>query len=106
MYQRSLRCEKAKAHRERLPPHYSFPSHTYFWIGLFFFERKYGPAIGPQEVKQMLRQYGTVTMCRSVNPLEQAQYDLNEGVVVQFELYEHGQLALQVHDPIFIPCNR
>ncbi len=68
-----------------------------FFPGLFFFERKYGTVITPQEVRQLLRGFGSINMCRHASALERAQYNLNEGVMVQFDLYDEGQAALQVN---------
>ncbi|KAH6714345.1 hypothetical protein BKA61DRAFT_673641 [Leptodontidium sp. MPI-SDFR-AT-0119] len=74
---RPCRCEKAKAHR------------------LFFFERKYGPVVTPSEVQQLLRSFGRISFCRHINDVERAAYNLNEGVMVQFEMYDEGQAAQQ-----------
>ncbi|KAE8440775.1 hypothetical protein EG329_006592 [Mollisiaceae sp. DMI_Dod_QoI] len=76
---RPCRCEKAKAHR------------------LFFFERKYGAAITPQEVEDLLRGFGRINYCRPVSLIERATHNLDEGVIVQFELYDEGQAALQAY---------
>ncbi|KAJ5040422.1 uncharacterized protein L3040_006078 [Drepanopeziza brunnea f. sp. 'multigermtubi'] len=74
---RPCRCEKAKAHR------------------LFYFERKYGAAVTSDEVRLLLSGFGHITHCRPATSFEIAAYNLNEGVVVQFEMYDEGQAALQ-----------
>ncbi|XMA14794.1 hypothetical protein WAI453_007585 [Rhynchosporium graminicola] len=74
---RPCRCEKAKAHR------------------LFFFERKYGEDITPSEVMNLLRPFGRISFCRRITDLERACYDINGGVLVQFEMYDEGQAAQQ-----------
>ncbi|KAI0995772.1 hypothetical protein K3495_g12408 [Podosphaera aphanis] len=74
---RPCRCEKAKAHR------------------LFFFERKYGAAITPDEVENLLRSFGKLTECRPATPLEMATNNLGEGVVVNFDMFDNGKNACQ-----------
>jgi hypothetical protein len=64
--------------------------------GLFFLERKYGPAITPDEVSHLLRGFGKLDFIRPANAFELAQLNLNEGVMVQFQMYDDGQAALQV----------
>ncbi|PBP17134.1 RNA recognition domain-containing protein [Diplocarpon rosae] len=76
---RPCRCEKAKAHR------------------LFFFERKYGSTVTPSEVENLLRGFGRIVFCRPASAPERANYNLNEGVMVQFEMYDEGQAALQTY---------
>ncbi|KAI6709634.1 hypothetical protein JHW43_007817 [Diplocarpon mali] len=76
---RPCRCEKAKAHR------------------LFFFERKYGTVVTPSEVEKLLRCFGRIVFCRPASEPERATYNLNEGVMVQFEMYDEGQAALQTY---------
>ncbi|KAF8849702.1 hypothetical protein BDZ45DRAFT_718148 [Acephala macrosclerotiorum] len=76
---RPCRCEKAKAHR------------------LFFFERKYGPAVTPGEVNELLRVFGRINYCRLATDVERATHNLGEGVVVHFEMYDEGQLAHQAY---------
>jgi len=92
----------AAARRPRLTVHAPFSptssSVANFFPGLFFFERKYGTVITPQEVRQLLRGFGSINMCRHASALERAQYNLNEGVMVQFDLYDEGQAALQVNN--------
>ncbi|KAH7386150.1 hypothetical protein BKA64DRAFT_725872 [Cadophora sp. MPI-SDFR-AT-0126] len=86
---RPCRCEKAKAHR------------------LFFFERKYGPVVTPSEVQELLRNFGRISFCRNVNQVERAAYNLNEGVMVQFEMYDEGQVAHQAfrnHNEFKMQC--
>lgn len=62
-------------------------------------ERKYGPAVTPDEVAHLLRDFGPLDFIRQANPLELAQMNLNEGVIVQFKMYDDGQSALQVSNP-------
>lgn len=74
---RPCRCEKAKAHR------------------LFYFERQYGPAITPREAMSLLSPFGKIDSVHRANASDRAAYNLNEGVVVQFAMYDEGQAALQ-----------
>ena len=67
-----------------------------FFQGLFFVERKVGSPITPEEVVQLLRGFGPLDLVRPANAVELAQLDLNEGVMVQFQMYDDGQAALQV----------
>lgn len=76
---RPCRVEKAKAHR------------------LFFVERKYGAAVTPDEVAHLLRGFGQLDFIRLATPVELAQMNLNEGVLVQFKMYDDGQTALQAY---------
>lgn len=46
----------------------------------------------------MLRPFGKLDFIRPANAFELAQMNLNEGVMVQFQLYDDGQNALQVSD--------
>lgn len=64
--------------------------------GLFYFERQYGPAITPREAMSLLRPFGRIDSAHRANASDRAAYNLNEGVVVQFALYDEGQAALQV----------
>jgi hypothetical protein len=59
-------------------------------------ERKYGPSITTDEVAQLLQGFGKLEMIRPAHTLELAQLNLNEGVMVQFQMYDDGQTALQV----------
>ncbi|EHK96020.1 putative Meiotic activator RIM4 [Glarea lozoyensis 74030] len=72
---RPCRCEKAKAHR------------------LFFVERKYGAVVTPQEVLSLFETFGTITQCYTATPVERTSLNLNEGVILEFELYDVGQAA-------------
>ncbi|RKF63924.1 Polyadenylate-binding protein, cytoplasmic and nuclear [Erysiphe neolycopersici] len=74
---RPCRCEKAKAHR------------------LFFFERKYGSTVTPDEVKKLLCNFGKLTECRPATQTEMASNNLGEGVVVNFDMFENGKNACQ-----------
>ncbi|POS83092.1 hypothetical protein EPUL_004372 [Erysiphe pulchra] len=85
---RPCRCEKAKAHR------------------LFFFERKYGTKITPDEVEHLLRDFGRLTECRPITHLEMATNNLGEGVVVNFDLFESGKNACQLISPCSSPSDR
>lgn len=92
---RPCRCEKAKAHRQFFPV--AFEANSNQPQGLFFFERMYGTAVSPSEVENLLRGFGRISYCRYVTPIERANFNLNEGVMVQFEMYDEGQAALQVN---------
>jgi len=59
-------------------------------------ERKYGSPITPVEVAHLLRGFGPLDFIRPATPIELAQMDLNDGVMVQFQMYDDGQAALQV----------
>ncbi|ESZ90545.1 hypothetical protein SBOR_9068 [Sclerotinia borealis F-4128] len=72
---RPCRCEKAKAHR------------------LFFIERKYGPVVTPGEVRGLLERFGKIELCYTASHVERTALNLNEGVIVQFEMYDEGQDA-------------
>ncbi|SZF05302.1 unnamed protein product [Blumeria hordei] len=74
---RPCRCEKAKAHR------------------LFFFERKYGAAITPDEVELLLQGFGRLTECRPATHLEMVTNNLGEGVVINFDMFDNGKNACQ-----------
>ncbi|KHJ30582.1 putative rna recognition domain-containing protein [Erysiphe necator] len=74
---RPCRCEKAKAHR------------------LFFFERKNGITVTPDEVRNLLRNFGKLTECRPATHLEMVTNNLGEGVVVNFDMFESGKNACQ-----------
>ncbi|KAA8576051.1 hypothetical protein EYC84_006214 [Monilinia fructicola] len=80
---RPCRCEKAKAHR------------------LFFVERKYGPVVTPGEVRDLLKSFGKIELCYTASHVERTALNLNEGVIVQFEMYDEGQdaqAAFRNHD--------
>ncbi|KAG0650575.1 Regulator of IME2 4 [Hyphodiscus hymeniophilus] len=72
---RPCRCEKAKAHR------------------LFFVERKFGPVPTPTEVRHLLDTYGEIEFCYTASHVERTALNLNEGVILQFKLYDDGQNA-------------
>jgi hypothetical protein len=59
-------------------------------------ERKYGSSITTDEVAQLLSGFGKLDFIRPANAFELAQLNLNEGVMVQFQMYDDGQAALQV----------
>lgn len=92
---RPCRCEKAKAHRKC-----SFrrdnDCRSDRITGLFFFERLYGEMLTCEEVEILLREFGKTSYCRPPTKLETSSYNLGDGVIVQFELYDEGQAALQV----------
>lgn len=69
-------------------------------LGLFFFERKYGPSITANEVAQLLQGFGKLDFIRPANPFELAQLNLNEGILVQFQIYDDGQAAAQASIPL------
>ncbi len=52
----------------------------------------------------MLRGFGKLDFIRPASAFERAQLNLNEGVMVQFQMYDDGQNALQVSD--YQSCNR
>jgi hypothetical protein len=66
-------------------------------LGLFFVERKYGTTVTPDEVAHMFQGFGQLDFIRLATPVELAQMNLNEGVLVQFKMYDDGQTALQVN---------
>ncbi|TAQ88197.1 hypothetical protein B7494_g3501 [Chlorociboria aeruginascens] len=72
---RPCRCEKAKAHR------------------LFFIERKYGPVLTSDEARNLLKKFGKIELCYTASHVERTALNLNEGVIVQFEMYDEGQDA-------------
>ncbi|POS86631.1 hypothetical protein EPUL_001378 [Erysiphe pulchra] len=74
---RPCRCEKAKAHR------------------LFFFERKNGSTVTPDEVRKLLRNFGKLTECRPATQIEMTSNNLGEGVVINFDMFESGKNACQ-----------
>jgi hypothetical protein len=97
---RACRCEKAKAHRE-FARALSDEHEADILLGLFYFERTYGEMITANEVEDLLSVFGNITYCRKPSKVEQSSYNLGEGVVVQFELYDEGQAALQVPTSLF-----
>lgn len=64
--------------------------------GLFFVERKYGPVITPAEVRELLAPFGTIDSCYSPQDVERTSLNLNDGVIVQFAMYDDGQNAQSV----------
>ena len=95
IFGRPCRCEKAKAHRKFVNP-LSNETFELIFLGLFFIEKTYGPTITVNEVQAMLQPFGRLTLCRSVHPMERSFHNLNDGVIVEFEMYDQGQLAVQV----------
>jgi len=67
-----------------------------FTPGLFFVERKYGPVITPEEVQGLLQSFGKIEFCRAASHVERTALNLNDGVIVQFEMYDEGQAAHSV----------
>jgi len=67
--------------------------------GLFFIENAYGPTVTVDEVRAMLQEFGRLTLCRPIHPMERSFHNLNDGVIVEFEMYDQGQLAVQVSVP-------
>jgi hypothetical protein len=63
---------------------------------LFFVERKYGAVVTPQEVLSLFEPFGTITQCYTATPVERTSLNLNEGVILEFELYDVGQAAFAV----------
>jgi RNA recognition motif-containing protein len=93
---RPCRTEKAKAHRE-LSSIFNEPVPiAEASRGLFFVERKYGPVVTPEEVRKMMYHFGTITQCYTASGVERAALNLNEGVIVEFEMYDEGQAAFAV----------
>jgi hypothetical protein len=64
--------------------------------GLFLIERKFGEVITPEEARQLLQQFGNIELCYTASHVERTALNLNEGVIVQFELYDDGQNAYSV----------
>lgn len=95
---RPCRTEKAKAHREFNSISHQQATVTEFLRGIFFVERKYGPIITPEEVREMMSPYGTITSCYTVSSVERTALNLNEGVIVEFEMYDEGQTASSVRN--------
>lgn len=75
---------------------------NYYLPGLFFFGRKHGTAITPDEVEILLRSFGRLTECRPATHLEKATNNIGEGVVVNFDLFENGKNACQVIIPPYV----
>ena len=104
---RPCRTEKAKAHRKlTLSCHNTrdgmLTLQEFFADqkpGLFFIERKYGNAIHPAEARELLGVFGTIDFCRIPSDVERTTLNLNDGVIVEFEMYDQGQLAVQVSVP-------
>lgn len=92
---RPCRCEKAKAHRESSPFSTSGRIAQGF-EGLFYVERKYGAAVTPKEARELLEGFGTITVCYTASNVERSSLNLNEGVIVEFEMYDEGQAAFTV----------
>ncbi|TVY86282.1 Multicopy suppressor of sporulation protein, partial [Lachnellula willkommii] len=90
---RPCRTEKAKAHRELSSIFSPQVTITDILRGLFFVERKYGPIVTPEEVRKMMFRYGTITSCYTASNVERAALNLNEGVIIEFEMYDEGQDA-------------
>jgi hypothetical protein len=95
IFGRPCRCEKAKAHRELLD-FFRLKTFELICAGLFFIEKAYGPTITVDEARAMLQEFGRLTLCRPIHPMERSFHNLNEGVIVEFEMYDQGQLAVQV----------
>lgn len=93
---RPCRCEKAKAHRQFARMLNTDEGEADILLGLFYLERKYGEMISPDQVKSLLGVFGSINYCRKPSKVEQATYNLGDGVLVQFELYDEGQAAIQV----------
>jgi hypothetical protein len=98
IFGRPCRCEKAKAHR-KLSGLFRMKTVELICLGLFFVEKTYGPTITVNEVQTMLQGFGRLTLCRPVHPMERSFHNLNDGVIVEFEMYDQGQLAVQVSLP-------
>jgi hypothetical protein len=90
------RCQNAKAHRElsaALDVERTFTKHQ---AGLFFVERKYGDLVTPEEVVELFNSFGNITQCYTATSVERTALNLNEGVILEFELYGAGQAAFVV----------
>ena len=70
--------------------------------GLFFVERKFGATVTPDDVRNLLEPYGAIDFCYTTSHVERAALNLNEGVIVQFQLYDDGQTAQSVSSQVFI----
>ena len=92
---RPCRCEKAKAHRS-IPSLSNGERHANSPSGLFFVERKFGPVVTPEEVRDLLEPYGSIDFCYTASVVERSALNLNEGVIMQFQLYDDGQNAQSV----------
>jgi hypothetical protein len=92
---RPCRCEKAKAHRS-IPLFRREECYANIQSGLFFVERKFGPTVTPEEVRQLLEPYGNIEFCYTASVVERSALNLNEGVIIQFQLYDDGQNAQSV----------
>jgi hypothetical protein len=67
-----------------------------FTSGLFLIERKFGAVITPEEARELLQSYGTIELCYTASHVERTALNLNEGVIIQFEMYDEGQNAYSV----------
>jgi RNA recognition motif-containing protein len=89
-------------------------SNAEFQPGLFFVERKYGPVVTPEEVQDLLQSFGKIEFCRAATHVERTALNLNDGAIVQFEMYDEGQAAhsvsllpfLQKFNPEFLKAFR
>jgi hypothetical protein len=103
---RPCRTEKAKAHREFSSILNQPVTIAEVFRGLFFVERKYGPIVAPEEVRTMMCHFGTITSCYTASNVERAALNLNEGVIVEFEMYDEGQAAFAVSTPYRLTAYR
>lgn len=92
---RPCRCEKARAHRN-LSLSYNKNHNADCLSGIFYVERKSGPTATAGEVRQLLEIYGRLDFCYTATALERTAFNVNEGVIVQFSLYDDGQNAFAV----------
>ncbi|KAF4635113.1 hypothetical protein G7Y89_g2980 [Cudoniella acicularis] len=53
----------------------------------------YGPVVTPEEVRKLLETFGRISSCYTASNVERTALNLNEGVIVEFELYDEGQAA-------------
>ena len=92
--ERECRVEKARAHRKsRRSPQVDQVDEN---LGLFEFWSKDGDFLTPELAKTLLEDFGGITYCRLPNDVERASLNLGDSILVHFNLYEQGQVALQV----------
>jgi hypothetical protein len=60
-----------------------------------------GPLLTPDEAMKILRPFGKIKSCYTASELERIALKLNEGVMVSFEMYDVGQVVLNVKSTAF-----
>lgn len=94
---RACRTEKAQANRQSPCQATKVERYSSIIAGLFFIERKYGHAITEPEVLDLLQEFGKIEHCYTPQLPERIALNLNEGVIVQFEMFECGRNAQSVN---------